>query len=270
MRHKTHYAHSASAFALACAATGAGAQPWDSDSGVPDLNWRGGAEIKRDYTSRGTPSESTKTTLQITTFIDGPVSLVRLYVPIPDAETDFNGSVFDPRLGDIAVRAGFRALKSGTLSFPSYVELTFPTANPENLGTGKYQIEVGVRMLAPFTASFMPASHVTRFEAEVSQTNSFAGDPARADINVTKLQLTLKDLWREKYTLKLTLKPSWDHVKHEAGAVAEVETGFYFGEKRGPHHAWRTWLMLGSRVAGPAGVSGTYNTRLEVGLARTF
>jgi hypothetical protein len=65
--------------------------------------------------------------------------------------------------------------------------------------------------------------------------------------------------------------PSWDHVKHEDGAVAEIEVGFYFGERHGrTHQAWRTWLMGGSRVAGPSGVSGTYNTRLELGLARTF
>ena len=238
---------------------------------MPDLEWRGGAQLKRDWTSRGTPSESTKTTVEINTFIDGPVSLVRVTVPFPDADTDTEGSPFDPRLGDIKLRAGFRALKSGKLSFPSYVELSFPTADPESLGSGKYEITEGIKMLAPFRASFMPASHATRFETELSQTNSFAGDPARNDVNVTKLELTLKDLWRERYTLKLSLKPSWDHVKHEDGAVAEIEVGFYFGEKHGrTHHAWRTWLMGGSRVAGPSGVSGTYNTRLELGLARTF
>jgi hypothetical protein len=48
--------------------------------------------------------------------------------------------------------------------------------------------------------------------------------------------------------------------------VGEIEGGFYFGAQR----SWRTWLMLGSRLAGPDNVSSTYNTRLELGLARTF
>jgi len=263
--------NSIAALVLACAVTGAAAQPWDSDSGVPDLEWRGGAQLKRDWTSRGTPQESTKTQVEVNTFIDGPVSLIRVTVPFPDEDTDFGGSPFDPQLGDIKVRAGFRALKSGKVSFPSYVELSFPTADPESLGSGKYEITAGIKMLAPFAASFMPASHATRFEVDLSQTNSFAGDPDRNDVNVTKLELVAADLWRERYTLKVSYKPSWDHVKREEGAVAEIQVGFYFGEKQGrTHRAWRAWLMGGSRVSGPAGVSGTYNTRLELGLARTF
>jgi hypothetical protein len=259
------------AIVLACAATGAAAQPWDGDSGVPDLEWRGGAQLKRDWTSRGTPQESTKTQVEINTFIDSPVSFIRLTLSFPDADTDFGGDPFDPELGDSKVRAGFRALKHGKLSFPSYVELSFPTANPESAGSGKYEITAGIKMLAPFAASFMSDAHRTRFEADLSQTNSFAGDPARNDVNVTKAELILSDLWRERYTAKVSYKPSWDHVKHEDGAVVEIQVGFYFGEKEGrTHHPWRTWLMGGGRVSGPSGVSGTYNTRLELGLARTF
>jgi len=256
--------------ALACAATGADAQPWDSDSAVQGGDFHGRLELKRTNTSRGTPEESTKTTLRVEKFIDGTVALVRVDIPFPDADTGFGGSPFDPQLGDIKLRTGFRALKSGKLSFPSYVEFTAPTANPESAGTGKYQLAAGIRMLAPFGAPYVPQSHFTRFETELSQTNSIGGDPARADINYTKLELTLYDLWRDKYTLKLKLKPVWDHVKHEEGAVAEIEAGFYFGEKRGEQRAWRTWLMAGSRVAGPPGVASTYNTRLELGVARTF
>jgi len=261
----------AAALVLACAATSAAAQPWDSDSGVPDLEWRGGAQLKRDWTSRGTPQESTKTQLEVNTFIDGPVSLIRITVPFPDEDTDFGGSPFDPQLGDIKLRAGFRALKHGKLSFPSYVELTFPTANPQSAGNQNYEIAAGIKLLAPFAASFMPDTHRTRFEGELSQTNSFAGDPDAKETNATKLELTLSDLWRERYTAKVSYKPTWDHVKHETGAVVEVTVGFYFGEREGrTHHPWRVWVMGGGRVSGPEGVSGTYNTRLELGVARTF
>ena len=255
--------------ALACAAAGdAAAQPWDADSGVPSVDWRGRLELKRTNTSRGTPEETTRTALRVETFLDGAVSLLRVDLPFPDADTDFEGSPFDPRLGDIKVRTGFRALQSGTLRFPSFLELTVPSANPSSLGSGKYLLGAGIRMLAPLRVA--GDAHAARFEAELSQTNSFSGDAARDDINATKLELTLYDLWREAYTLKLKLKPSWDHVKDAEGAVAEVEVGLYFGEKQGAQRAWRAWLMLGSRVAGPAGVWGTYSERLELGLARTF
>jgi hypothetical protein len=33
---------------------------------------------------------------------------------------------------------------------------------------------------------------------------------------------------------------------------------------------WRTWLMLGRRLWGPPGIGGTYDDRVELGLARTF
>ena len=258
--------------ALACAAAGnAAAQPWDSDSGVPSADWRGRLELKRINTSHGTPEETTRTALRVETFLDGAVNLLRVDLPFPDADTDFEGSPFDPRLGDIKVRTGFRTLKSGSLSFPSFAELTVPSANPSSLGTGKYQLGLGIRMLVPFKAPVSGAeAHAMRFEAEVSQTTSFLGDAARADVNYTKLELTFYDFWRERYTLKLKLKPAWDHARDEAGAVAEIEAGFYFGEKLGAQRAWRTWLMLGARVAGPDDVSSTYNTRVELGLARTF
>jgi hypothetical protein len=257
------------ALALACAAAGnAAAQPWDGDSGVPSVDWRGRLELKRINTSRGTPEETTRTALRVETFLDGTVSLLRVDLPFPDADTDFAGSPFDPRLGDIKVRTGFRALQSGALRFPSFLELTVPSANPASLGSGKYLLGAGLRMLAPLNAA--GGAHAARFEAELSQTTSFLGDAARADVNYTKLELTFYDLWRERYTLKLKLKPAWDHARDEAGAVAEVEAGFYFGEKQGAQRAWRTWLMLGGRVAGPDDVSSTYNTRVELGLARTF
>jgi len=256
--------------ALACAAAGnVAAQPWDSDSGVPSVDWRGRLELKRLNTSRGTPEETTRTALRVETFFDGAVSLLRVDLPFPDADTDFGGSPFDPRLGDIKVRTGFRALESGSLRFPSFLELTVPSANPSSLGAGKYQLGAGIRMLAPFKAP-LGESHETRFEAEVLQTVSFLGDAQRADVNYTKLELTLYDLWRERYTLKLKLKPAFDHAKHEQGGVGEIELGSYFGEKHGSQRQWRAWLMLGSRLYGPDNVASTYNTRLELGLARTF
>ncbi|HEX6690008.1 MAG TPA: hypothetical protein VF110_02570 [Burkholderiales bacterium] len=225
--------------------------------------WR--LEVKRDMVSHGTEDEQTKTTLRAEHFPGGAVALLRLDVPLPDQKQDFQGDPFEPRLGDIKGRIGFRAWTSGELRFPWFVELTLPTADPESLGTGKYQLGAGQRVIGPVQLPFLGAEHRSAFEAEVEQVVSFAGDAARKDINTTKLELTLNDLWRGAYTFKLKLKPRIDWVQDgDTGAVAEVEGGVFFGR------LWRAWLMLGTRVWGPDTINGTYKDKVEIGINRTF
>lgn len=223
-------------------------------------------ELKREMTSRGAPEESTKTSLRFERFLSGPVTLLRLDIPLPDAETDFNGDPFQPHLGDLKARVGFRTLRRADLSFLPFVEATFPTADPKTLGTGKYQLGIGVRIRDRVTLPFVDASaHRTLFETQVQQVASVAGDPDRKDINATKLEFSLYDIWRERYTTKLKLKPNIDWVQDgKTGAVGEVEGGLFFTRD------WRAWLMLGHRLWGPEGIQGTYTTKVELGVARLF
>jgi hypothetical protein len=238
------------AFALAWAAGHATAEDWRY-------------ELKRWNTARGTPEESTRSTVRLERLLDGAVRLLRVDVPFPDEKTDFGGNPFNPTLGDVKVRVGFRAVAGGAYTFPSFVELTLPTAATDEAGLGKYQLGAGLRLLTPLSPTF-GAAHATRLELEVQQVNSIGGEAQRADINATKLELTAYDLWQGKYLFKAKLKPSFDHVKDGSAAVAEVEAGFLFGD------GWRTWLMLGTRVRGPGGIYGTYQNRVELGLAHTF
>jgi hypothetical protein len=248
--------------------------PPDSDEPPPEVprsrtlssNWRGLIELKRQNTSRNTPGESTKTTLKIDTFLTGPISLFRVEIPFPDEDTDFSGSPFEPHLGDIKTRIGFRALKAGNYSYPSFIEVTFPTASPESLGSGKYQLSAGIRMLAPVVLPLVePRSHNSRFETQVQQVNSVGGDPDRKNISYTKLELTLYDIWRQEYTFKLKVKPTVDWTQDgKTGAVGEIEGGILFARY------WRTWLMFGHRLWGPQGIPGTYENRVEIGVARRF
>jgi hypothetical protein len=61
------------------------------------------------------------------------------------------------------------------------------------------------------------------------------------------------------------VKPSVDWIKDgKTGSVGEIEGGLFFARH------WRTWLMLGRRLSGPEGIKGTYDTRVELGLARTY
>jgi hypothetical protein len=110
-----------------------------------------------------------------------------------------------------------------------------------------------------------PKPHETRLEAELEHTQSVAGDETRQDIRYTKLELALNDTWRHRYSFKFKLKTSVDWVREgDTGAVGEIEGGINFAEH------WRSWLMLGRRVWGPAGIGGTYDDRVELGLSRLF
>jgi hypothetical protein len=237
-------------------------------AGLPGANarWRGRVELKRQNTSRGTPEESTKTILRIETFLDGAVEALRFDFAFPDEEQDFDGSPFHPRFGDIKARLRFKPWQASAYSFPSFVEVTFPTAHPESLGSGKVQLSAGVRILAPVKLPFLDApGHASRLEAEIQQVNSIGGDPSRRDIAYTKFELTAYDIWRDTFTAKLKLKPAVDwEADGRTGAVAEVEGGMFFARD------WRAWLMFGRRIWGPSEIASTYDTRVELGAARTF
>jgi len=250
------------AAALACFAPLAAIA--DSDSA--DAAKEGRFEFKRQNTGRGTPSETTQTTLRIERYFDGPVTMFRLDLPFPDNKTDFGGSPFDPRPGDFKTRFRFKPFRSDALSFTPFVEFTFPTANPESLGKGKYQTSEGVRIVAPAHLSFLDASsHKPSLEIELQQINSFAGDPAFKDVNNTKVEIALYDLFRQKYTFKAKLKTYADWAENgNTGAVAEVEGGSYFARD------WRAWLMLGCRAWGPSNIANTYQKRVELNLAYTY
>ena len=226
--------------------------------------WR--IELKRENVERGTEDESTKTTLRLERFFTGPVRLLRLDVPLPDRKSDFAGDPFDPGLGDVKVRAGFRAARSGIYSFPSFVELTFPTADPDTLGGRTHVINLGASVVRPVTLPVGdPASHRTTLEFQIQQVNSFARDPDGKNIANTKFEITLYDVWRGRYSSKIKLKPSIDWVRDgDTGAVAEIEGGVFFARD------WRAWLLLGHRVWGPQGIQSTYGTKVEMGIARTF
>jgi len=227
---------------------------------------QGRIELKRQSTSRGTPEESTKTILRIEAFHDGAVEALRLDFAFPDEKQDFDGSPFHPRFGDIKARLRFKPWQASAYSMPSFIEATFPTAHPESLGSGKYQLSAGIRVLAPVKLPFLDApGHAFRLEAEVQQVNSIGGDPSRRDIAYTKFELTAYDLLRDTYTAKLKLKPAVDwEADGRIGAVAEVEGGMFFARD------WRAWLMFGRRVWGPSEIASTYDTRVELGAARTF
>ncbi|HEY7240521.1 MAG TPA: hypothetical protein VH600_15205 [Burkholderiales bacterium] len=234
-----------------------------SATGAPgaDTQWR--FEVKRQNTDRDTPGESTKTTLRLEALPEGAVALWRLDLPFPDEKDTFGGSPFDPRLGDIKLRARLRPTDVSGVPVSFFSELTFPTADPDTLGQGKYQVMVGAETFH-LLPSISTEDHKLSFSPQVQQVVSVAGDPERKDINYTKFELALRDVWRKVYSLKFTAKPVIDWVQDgKTGAVAELEGAVTL------QHNWKLQLMLGGLLWGE-GTASTYGTRLELTVGKTF
>lgn len=225
----------------------------------------GKIELKRQATNRGTPDETTKTELKVDVYLDGFVSLLRLEAPFPDEKTDFEGDPFNPRMGDVKIRAGFRPFPVEAIPVSTFLEVTFPTADPENLGSGKYQLTPGIFATVPIPLSQgFSQSHKMTFTPLVKQVVSVAGDENRKNINYTKFELALRDTWRNLFWLKLTPKPVVDWEQDaRTGEVLELETGWIINRH------WSTWLMFGTRLWGE-GVPSTYDKRVELGVAFLF
>lgn len=223
--------------------------------------WR--FEIKRQDTDRDTPGESTRTTLRLEALPEGRVALWRLDLPFPDEKDTFSGSPFDPHLGDIKLRARMRPTDVSGVPVSLFSELTFPTADPDTLGQGKYQVMAGAESFHPLP-SISNDGHKLSFSPQVQQVVSVAGDPDRKDINYTKFELALRDVWRKVYSLKFTVKPVIDWVQDgKTGAVGELEGAVTL------QHNWKLQLMLGGLLWGE-GTATTYGTRIELTVGKAF
>ena len=236
-----------------------------SEEVLPFSGLPGRIELRRQNSERGTPEESSRTTLRVERYLTGTIARLRVDLPFPDEKTDFAGDPFSPRPGDVKVRADYKPFGLGESRLSIDTEVTFPTANPASLGTGKYQFGVALHSI-PHAPDFILASgrHQVRFEWSVRQTVSFAGDPERKDINNTKPELALRDTIAGRDWLKLTLKPTIDWIQDgKTGAVLELEAGW------NPSRDWRFSIMGGARLWGE-GVSGIYNRRLELVAGRAF
>src|SRR5262249_23453591 len=207
--------------------------------------------------------EAAKTTLRLEALPEGPVALWRLDFPFPDAKDTFEGSPFDPRLGDVKLRARLRPTDVSGVPVSFFSELTFPTADPDTLGQGKYQVMVGAESFHPLP-SISNNDHKLSFSPQIQQVVSVAGDTERKDINYTKFELALRDVWHKVYSLKLTAKPVIDWVQDgKTGAVGELEGAVAL------QHDWKLQLMLGGLLWGE-GTASTYGTRIELTVGKAF
>jgi hypothetical protein len=239
------------------------APPVSASSADPEpwREGRGRIQVRRENVDRGTSEETTKTYVRGDTFVGS--GMLSIQVAFPDAQTDFDGSPFDPRLGDSKLRYRFAAFPAGGFGMSTFLETTFPTAARDDLGTGKYQISAGLTATTPFPAPGNMASHYVRFTAQLQQVNSVAGDENRQDINYTKLDLSLRDVigvhWLKA---ALNTRADWE-LNGKTGAVAELEYGRRLTDE------WSVWVLAGGRLWGE-GVRATYGSKLMIGVDRWF
>lgn len=221
-------------------------------------------ELKRDYTNRGTTEEATKTIFKTDFQFNWFINLIRLEIPFPDAKKDFSGSLLDPRLGDIKTRIGFKSFRLG-LPIGSFLEFTFPTASPPDMGTGKYQLSLGLKSgikIPPRDTVFR--SNVFTFDFQIQQVFSYAGDTSRKDIDYTKFEVNFRYTWKKKLSVKLTAKPVIDWEKSgSTGSVLELEPKWYITRH------WSLWILGGIRLWGVP-VASTYDNKLSIGTAVEF
>ena len=222
-------------------------------------------ELKREYTNRGTPEHTSKSQLRIEALLEGAVSLLRLDLPFPDQKTSFEGDPFSPRLGDIKIRVGFAPLPPEYQELRTFLEFIFPTADPESLGSGKYQIAPGVSKKLPIRwEAAKAAHHRLSLEPLLKQVVSVTGDEDRKDLNYSSLELACRDTWRRKYWLELKpiLIVDWEE-EARTGAVLEAEGGWII------NHRWKIWLMVGQNLWGE-GVPSTYDKRIGINISAFF
>jgi hypothetical protein len=224
--------------------------------------WHGRFQLRRENVDRGTSEETTRTYLRSDSALWGGV--LSFQVAFPDEQTDFNGSPFNPRLGDSKARFRFAPFSAGDIELSFFIEATFPTADPGELGAGKYQASAGVTAGTPIPVpEAMRSTHVLKFTAQLQQQNSVAGDEQRPDINYTKLDLSLRDTWGMNWVrVAVNTRADWEQ-NGKTGAVGELE----YGRRLDPD--WSIWLLGGGLLWGE-GVKGTYGTKVMVGVDRWF
>lgn len=232
----------------------------NEDTAPSSAGWRGRIELKREDANRATPEEATKTFLRVDTYLrSGTLSF---QLPFPDDMNAEGSGRYNPKLGDFKSRFRFAPFPAGAFTMSFFLEATFPTADPGNLGTGKYQVSEGWTSTLPFHHRWS-VIHQCTGTAQVQQVNSVGGDPERTDINYTKLDLSAKDAW-EVHWVKAAVNLRADWIQDgRTGAVGELEYGYVI------HPAWKVWVMAGGLLWGE-GVKGTYGKKIALSLSRTF
>ena len=161
-------------------------------------------------------------------------------------------------LGNLSAVLGWRAYNTPEYAFLIGAASTFPTADDNLLGSGKYTA-------GPFIATgrFLPRWESFLFGVFQHQVSA-GGDPSRADISLTQASVQINTIWAERWwsTVQGGWQVNWEQ-KAKSSMTLEVELG------RNVVGRWGLYVRPGVGIWGNTAV-GAYDWNVEVGTRYMF
>ena len=168
------------------------------------------------------------------------------------------GSTSAQGLSDLAVAAGWRAYNTPEYAFFIGVISTFPTADENTLGLGKYTVGPLIA-----TARFLPRWESFLFGVFQHQV-SVGGDPARSDFEVTRATVQINTIWPERWwtILQGVWQVNWER-NAKSSMTLELEVGRNLIGRLG------AFVRPGVGIWG-RDLIGAYDWNIEVGVRYMF
>lgn len=161
-------------------------------------------------------------------------------------------------LSDLSALLGWRAYNTPEYAFFIGVLSSFPTADQPTLGLGKYTVGP---LLA--TARFLPRWESFLFGVFQHQV-SVGGDPARADVEVTRASVQVNTIWADRWW---TILQSVWQINWERNAKSSMTLEFEVG--RNLIGRLGAFLRPGVGIWG-RDLIGAYDWNIEVGVRYMF
>jgi hypothetical protein len=105
--------------------------------------------------------------------------------------------------GDLFARARW-IVPAGAWTYGASLETVLPLASQDELGTGRYQLNVAGLVVRAFSPSFIAAG-------ALKQTTGLGGDSARAAFSNTELRLVPVFILPEGWAITGELRQTWEH-----------------------------------------------------------
>jgi hypothetical protein len=105
--------------------------------------------------------------------------------------------------GDFFARARY-IVPAGAWTYGASFETVLPVASPDELGTGRYQLNVGGLVVRAFSSSFIAA-------AVLKQSTSVGGDSARAKFSNTDIRVVPVFILPDGWAITGELRQTWEH-----------------------------------------------------------
>jgi hypothetical protein len=185
--------------------------------------------------------------------------LLRVDTPFSDwFDPNRPGMTSTQGLGDLSAALGWRAYNTPEYALFIGAASSFPTASETTLGLGKYTVGPLIA-----TSRFLPKWESFLFGVFQHQV-SVGGDPARADISLTRAVVQINTIWADRWwtTVQGVWQVDWEQ-QAKSSMTFEVELG------RNVVGRWGVYLRPGVGVWG-TNVIGAYNWNVEFGTRYMF